>query len=59
MKTELLEREIAGPLGLKDTAVWLSPEQKTRLIQAYGRHHNPARLGPGRIRAGRRDRFTW
>ena len=39
---ELLERDIAGPLGLKDTAVWLSDEQKSRVIQAYGHNHTPA-----------------
>ncbi|MDR3702825.1 MAG: serine hydrolase [Candidatus Sulfopaludibacter sp.] len=32
----LLRREIAGPLGMNDTAITLSPEQQSRLMQGYG-----------------------
>jgi CubicO group peptidase (beta-lactamase class C family) len=38
---ELLRREVAEPLGLKDTAVWLAPEQQTRMMQAYGLRNRP------------------
>ncbi|HUB79970.1 MAG TPA: serine hydrolase domain-containing protein [Bryobacteraceae bacterium] len=38
---ELLRKEIAEPLGLQDTAVWLSPEQQTRMMQAYGLRNLP------------------
>jgi CubicO group peptidase (beta-lactamase class C family) len=33
---ELLRGEITGPLGLNDTAVALSPEQRGRFMQGYG-----------------------
>ena len=41
---ELLEREIAGPLGMKDTVVSLSPEQRGRFMQGYDaqRRQTPA-----------------
>lgn len=32
---QLLKKEITEPLGLKDTVVRLSPEQRSRLIQGY------------------------
>jgi CubicO group peptidase (beta-lactamase class C family) len=38
---ELLQKEIAGPLGLKDTMVWLTPEQQARMMQAYGLRNRP------------------
>lgn len=63
---ELLQREVAGPLGLKDTAVWLSPEQKSRLIQAYGLRHRPvpawdldAYAPAGAIRSSAADMLTF
>jgi len=32
---ELLQNEITGPLGMKDTAISLSPELRSRLMQGY------------------------
>jgi CubicO group peptidase (beta-lactamase class C family) len=41
---ELLRREITGPLGMKDTAISLSPEQRGRFMQGYDaqRRQTPA-----------------
>jgi len=36
---ELLAQHITGPLGMRDTALLLSPEQQARMIQAYGVRH--------------------
>lgn len=38
---ELLGREIAGPLGMKDTAISLSPEQRRRFLQGYSYDRRP------------------
>jgi CubicO group peptidase (beta-lactamase class C family) len=38
----LLHEEVAGPLGLKDTAVSLTPEQQARFLPAHGGDHSPA-----------------
>jgi CubicO group peptidase (beta-lactamase class C family) len=38
---ELIAQRITGPLGMRDTAVTLSPEQRQRLIQGYGISHEP------------------
>ncbi len=38
---ELLKREITGPLGMPDTVVALSAEQRQRLIPAYSVRHEP------------------
>jgi CubicO group peptidase (beta-lactamase class C family) len=38
---ELLRREITGPLGMKDTAISLSPEQRGRFMQGYGYRGRP------------------
>jgi CubicO group peptidase (beta-lactamase class C family) len=37
----LLERQVTGPLGMRDTVVHLSPVQRTRLIQGYAGPHHP------------------
>jgi CubicO group peptidase (beta-lactamase class C family) len=63
---ELLRDQVTGPLGLKDTAVQLSPEQQNRFIQG----HNAARVpvpawdfdvfaGAGGIRSTAGDMLTW
>ena len=41
---ELLRREITGPLGMKDTVISLSPEQRGRFMQGYDaeRRQTPA-----------------
>ncbi len=39
----LVEEWIAAPLGLRDTTVALTGEQRSRLVQGYDRHHRPAR----------------
>ena len=38
---DLLQREVAGPLGMVDTELRLSPAQEGRLIQGYNGRHNP------------------
>ena len=38
----LVSEEITGPLGMRDTALSLSPEQQNRMIQAYDARHRPA-----------------
>jgi len=38
---ELLARQVTEPLGLRDTVVFLSPEQRGRMIQAYSAEHKP------------------
>ncbi|MGC4048496.1 MAG: serine hydrolase domain-containing protein [Paludibaculum sp.] len=38
---ELVEQRITGPLGMRDTAVTLTPEIRGRLIQAYGMKDEP------------------
>ena len=40
---DLIKEEIAEPLGLKDTAVALSSEQRARLIPGRDEYHGPAR----------------
>ena len=40
---DLLEQEVTGPLGLKDTVVSLSPEQQARFIPGHSSDHQPAR----------------
>jgi CubicO group peptidase (beta-lactamase class C family) len=39
----LLQEEVTGPMGLKDTVVALSPGQRARLIQGHDSEHHPAR----------------
>jgi CubicO group peptidase (beta-lactamase class C family) len=38
---ELLQREITGPLGMKDTVITLSPEQRSRFLQGYDSQRLP------------------
>ncbi len=38
----LIQDEIAGPLGLRDTAITLAPEQKARMIAGHDQFHKPA-----------------
>ncbi len=38
---DLIAQRITGPLGMRDTAVLISPERRERLIQAYGDRHEP------------------
>ena len=38
---ELMAQQITGPLGMRDTAVWLAPEQQRRMIQAFGLWREP------------------
>jgi CubicO group peptidase (beta-lactamase class C family) len=38
---ELLQRQITGPLGMKDTVIALSPEQHSRFMQGYDRERRP------------------
>ena len=62
----LLEQEIAGPLGLKDTVVSLSPDQKARFIPGHDSDHHPAQAwdldafaGAGAIRSTASDMLTY
>jgi len=62
----LLQQEIAGPLGLKDTIVTLSPEQRSRFIQGRDLEHHPAHAwdldalaGAGAIRSTAGDMLTY
>jgi len=62
----LLEQEVTGPLGLKDTVVSLSPEQQTRFIPGYDSEHRPAHpwdfdalAGCGAIRSTASDMLTY
>jgi CubicO group peptidase (beta-lactamase class C family) len=63
---DLLSREIAGPLGLRDTVAALSAEQRSRLIQGYDRHQQPVHPrdidpvpGSGGIRSTAGDMLTY
>jgi CubicO group peptidase (beta-lactamase class C family) len=63
---ELLAREITGPLGMKDTAISLSPEQRRHLMQGYGYYRQPtpewdldAFASAGGIRSTAGDMLTW
>ncbi len=62
----LLQQEIAGPLGLKDTVVSLSPEQQAHFIQGHDAEHRPvqawdldALAGAGAIRSTAADMLTY
>jgi serine-type D-Ala-D-Ala carboxypeptidase/endopeptidase len=62
----LLQEEIAGPLGMKDTVVSLSEEQKLRFIQGHDGEHRPAHAwdldalaGAGAIRSTGADMLTY
>lgn len=62
----LLQQEIAGPLGLKDTVISLSDRQKTRFLQGHDAEHRPshawdldALAGAGAIRSTAADMLTY
>jgi CubicO group peptidase (beta-lactamase class C family) len=63
---ELLQREITGPLGMKDTVVSLSSEQQSRFIEGHDAMHRHARAwdldalaGAGAIRSTAADMLTY
>ncbi|MFN0164871.1 MAG: serine hydrolase domain-containing protein, partial [Bryobacteraceae bacterium] len=63
---QLVQETVAGPLGLRDTAVSLSPEQQSRMIQAYDARHRPvapweldALAGAGAIRSTAGDMLEY
>ncbi|MBV9265768.1 MAG: beta-lactamase family protein [Acidobacteriaceae bacterium] len=63
---ELLRRDITEPLGMKDTAITLSPEQRGRLLQGYGYDGHPtpswdldAFASAGGIRSTAGDMLTY
>ena len=63
---QLLQEEITGPLGMKDTIVALSAEQQLRLIAGYDGAHHPAHAwdlvafaGAGAIRSTADDMLTY
>lgn len=63
---ELLQNEVTGPLGMKDTVVSLSPEQQSRFIEGHdGQHHHAhawdldALAGAGAIRSTAGDMLTY
>jgi serine-type D-Ala-D-Ala carboxypeptidase/endopeptidase len=62
----LLEQEVTGPLGLRDTVVSLSPEQLARLIPGHNSNHQPAHVwdfdalaGCGAIRSSAPDMLMY
>src|SRR5271157_1785033 len=63
---QLLQEEITGPLGMKDTIVALSAEQQLRFIAGYDGAHHPAHAwdlvafaGAGAIRSTADDMLTY
>jgi CubicO group peptidase (beta-lactamase class C family) len=63
---ELLQREITGPLGMKDTAISLSPEQRSRFMPGHGFDSRPtppwdldAFASAGGIRSTAGDMLTY
>ncbi len=64
--SELLQNEITGPLGMKDTVVTLSAEQQLRFITGHDAAHHPAHAwdldalaGAGAIRSTADDMLTY
>lgn len=62
----LLRTDITGPLGMKDTVIVLSPEQRRRLMQGYGYDGRPtpawdldAFASAGGIRSTASDMLTY
>jgi serine-type D-Ala-D-Ala carboxypeptidase/endopeptidase len=49
---QLVEDEIAGPLGLRDTAVTLSPSQQERMLPGHDEFHGPAKAWSSDALAG-------
>jgi D-alanyl-D-alanine-carboxypeptidase/D-alanyl-D-alanine-endopeptidase len=63
---EMIQQEVTGPMGLKDTVITLSPEQQKRFIQGYdGAHdaagpwHLDALEGAGALRSTAADLLTY
>lgn len=63
---ELLQRQITGPLGMKDTAISLSPEQRNRFMPGHGFDSRPtpawdldAFASAGGIRSTAGDMLTY
>ena len=63
---ELVRREITGPLGMKDTVISPSPEQRGRLLPGYGYDRRPtpawdldALASAGGIRSTAGDMLTY
>lgn len=48
----LLKEQIAGPLGLNDTVIALTPEQKDRMIAGHDQFHGPAKAWDSDALAG-------
>jgi D-alanyl-D-alanine-carboxypeptidase/D-alanyl-D-alanine-endopeptidase len=64
--SELLQNEITGPLGMKDTVVALSAQQQLRFIAGHDGAHHPAHawvldalVGAGAIRSTADDMLTY
>jgi serine-type D-Ala-D-Ala carboxypeptidase/endopeptidase len=62
----LIQQEVTGPMGLRDTVITLSPEQQKRFIQGYtGAHdaqgpwHLNALAGAGALRSTGSDLLTY
>ncbi len=62
----LVRDEVTGPLGMRDTGVSLSPEQRSRIIQGYDAAHLPVRMwdmdamaGAGAIRSTASDMIAY
>jgi CubicO group peptidase (beta-lactamase class C family) len=63
---ELLEQQVIGPLGLKNTATALTPGMKAHFIQGHSANHQPARAwdldalaGAGALRSDASDMLTY
>lgn len=63
---DLLRQEITGPLGIADTVVTLSDEQRRRFLEGYDEQHHPvhpwdfdAFAGAGAIRSTAGDMLTY
>jgi CubicO group peptidase (beta-lactamase class C family) len=62
----LLQKEVTGPLALKDTVVYATGEQKKRFLQGFDEKHDPVRscapnvlVGDGGIRSSAGDILTF
>lgn len=62
----LLQAEVTGPLGMRDTAIALTPAMQARFIQGYDGNHQPAHAwdllalaGAGGIRSTASDMLTY
>ncbi len=62
----LLEQEVTGPLGMRDTVISLSPEQQARFITGHKSDHQPAHAwdwdalaGCGAIRSTASDMLVY